>query len=296
MIRIKNDQKGFSLVELMVVLAISSIVMGGMYAVYNSQLKANVTQQAVVEMQQSLRTAMYLMARDLRMAGYDPYDMDDKDDLGIVTAGQASVIFTMDILGGEADLRDNDGDGDTDGDDISLDLNGIDDDGDGFIDEADEADETRFGDGGLDDTGEWIRYALIDDADGDGVCDGSACDLGRAIGSGLVDLDDNDLVPAALNIQAINFVYLDEDGDPIALPISTDLAVEPNISDIRSVQITIVARSGPSEIILDANKPDTRVYTNQQGDTILPAQNDNIRRTVLTSEVRCRNMGLNQEE
>jgi type IV pilus assembly protein PilW len=84
MIRIKNDQKGFSLVELMVVMAISAIVMGGMYAVYNSQLKANVTQQAVVEMQQSLRTALYLMQRDIRMAGYDPYDMPDKDDLGIV--------------------------------------------------------------------------------------------------------------------------------------------------------------------------------------------------------------------
>jgi type IV pilus assembly protein PilW len=270
--------------------------MGGMYAVYNSQIKANVTQQAVVEMQQSLRTALYLMERDIRMAGYDPYDMPDKDDMGIVTADMGSVIFTMDILGGEADGRDNDGDGDTDGDDISLDLNGTDDDGDGFIDEPDEGDEARFGDGALDDAGEWIRYALTDDADGDGVCDGSACDLGRASGSGLIDLDDDDLVPAALNIQAINFVYLDEAGDPLPLPISTDPLVDPNTSDIRSVQITIVARSGPSEIVMDANKPDTRVYTNQQGDTILPAQNDNIRRTVLTSEVRCRNMGLNQDE
>jgi hypothetical protein len=119
--------------------------------------------------------------------------------------------------------------------------------------------------------------------------------LGRASGSGLIDLDDDDLVPAALNIQAIDFVYLDEDNDLIPLPISTDPAVDPNTSDIRSVQITIVARSGPSEIVMAANKPDTRVYTNQQGDTILNAQNDNIRRTVLSSEVRCRNMGLNLE-
>jgi type IV pilus assembly protein PilW len=262
--------------------------MGGMYAVYNSQIKANVTQQAVVEMQQSLRTALYLMERDIRMAGYDPYDTAAA---GIVAAEAGSVTFTMDILGGEADGRDNDGDGDTDGDDISLDLNGIDDDGDGFIDEPDEADEARFGDGDVDEAGEWIRYALTNDADGDGVCDGSACDLGRGINS----LDPDDLVPAALNIQAINLVYLDEDGNILATPVSTNPLVDPNTSDIRSVQITIVARSGPSQIVIDANKPDTRVYTNQQGDTVLDAQNDNIRRAVLTSEVRCRNMGLNLE-
>ena len=71
------------------------------------------------------------------------------------------------------------------------------------------------------------------------------------------------------------------------------------LSDIRSVQITIVARAGQNPRQgLPAQQVDSNVYMNQQSrpgddwDIILPAQNDRFRRNMLTTEVSCRNLGL----
>ena len=69
---IKMDKRGFSLVELMVTLVISSIALAGIYGVYKGQLKSYVTQNAVVDIQQNLRNALYVLQRNIRMAGFDP--------------------------------------------------------------------------------------------------------------------------------------------------------------------------------------------------------------------------------
>jgi len=66
------------------------------------------------------------------------------------------------------------------------------------------------GDGDFTDTNEQIRYALTDDDDGDGIADGSPCHLGRETGGA------GGLQAVAENIDALNFVYLDEDGSPTA--------------------------------------------------------------------------------
>jgi len=68
----KRDKRGFTLVELMVTLAISSIALAGMYGVYKAQLMSHVTQNAVVDTQQNLRNTFYIMQRTIRMAGFDP--------------------------------------------------------------------------------------------------------------------------------------------------------------------------------------------------------------------------------
>lgn len=68
----RMDRRGFTLVELMVTLAISSIALAGIYGVYRAQLKSHVTQNAVVDIQQNLRNALYVLQRQIRMAGYDP--------------------------------------------------------------------------------------------------------------------------------------------------------------------------------------------------------------------------------
>ncbi|MBW2000621.1 MAG: prepilin-type N-terminal cleavage/methylation domain-containing protein [Deltaproteobacteria bacterium] len=72
-IRRANDH-GFTLVELLVALAIVSIVTGGIYSAYSSQQKTYVIQEDVASMQQNLRAAMYYLEREIRMAGYDPTD------------------------------------------------------------------------------------------------------------------------------------------------------------------------------------------------------------------------------
>jgi prepilin-type N-terminal cleavage/methylation domain-containing protein len=63
---------GFTLVELMVTLALASFLMAGIYKVYQAQLKAQVTQNAVRDTQEDLRSAFFFMERTIRMAGFDP--------------------------------------------------------------------------------------------------------------------------------------------------------------------------------------------------------------------------------
>ncbi len=87
--------------------------------------------------------------------------------------------------------------------------------------------------------------------------------------------------PLAEYVDALDFVYLDKDGNPLTTPVS-----EPN--KIRSVQITLVGRTAmPSP-----NYKDTAVYSNQQGNVVFGPANDSYKRLLLTTEVLCRNMAL----
>ena len=95
------------MVELLVVLAISSIVLSLMYTVYRSQLKSHSTQQEQVEMQQNLRATLYLLERDIRMAGHGPNG--GVADPAITIAGVNEIEFAMDITGGST-LEPSDGD------------------------------------------------------------------------------------------------------------------------------------------------------------------------------------------
>lgn len=95
------------MVELMVVLAISSIVLTLMYQTYTAQLKSHTTQQELVEMQQNMRAALYLIEREIRMAGYAPEG--GLADPPITAAGADSISFAMDITDGTS-LDQSDGD------------------------------------------------------------------------------------------------------------------------------------------------------------------------------------------
>ncbi|MCW5200417.1 PilW family protein [Desulfobulbus sp. F4] len=63
---------GFTLIELMIAIAMVSLLAGAMYSVYSIQQKSYTVQEQVTEMQQKMRSALDIMTRDLRMAGYDP--------------------------------------------------------------------------------------------------------------------------------------------------------------------------------------------------------------------------------
>ena len=274
---IRNNKGGFTLIELLIAMAISTVVMTAIYSAYQSQLKSHITQQKVVEMQQNARAAMFVMEREIKMSGYDPLE----SDVPKITSARINFIeFTMDTTGGEAD--------------------GLDNDGDGLTDEADEKADKQ-----TDDAFEQIRYFISNDADNDGIADSLDCNLQRQYWDGAdwqpnlaTDPTDADI---ALDIDALNFVYLDANGDDLI-----DYALTPPqvpaalLDDIRSVQISIVARAGQNERQgLPGKKLDTTVYMNQQDrpgddwDIILPAPNDRFRRVILTSDVKCRNLGLN---
>jgi len=266
-----RNNTGFTLIEILIAMAISGVVLGGIYQVYTNQMRVNNTQNQVVDMQQNVRVAMYFMERDIRLAGFNPTGGasvttigPNNTSVGINTASANTITLSMDQAGGEGDNEDNDRDGETD--------------------------ETPECDGSGDD--EIITYSLSNDVnpvDGqnDALFDGSntACNLLRN-GQRL-----------ASNIDALNFVYLGvDDTDPTcgeACLLGTPTTPQ-ELADIRAVQITIIARSGANIPGLSVPFTDENEYHNQPplGDIVLPRLNDGFRRVRLTTEVRVRNNGL----
>jgi len=265
--------QGFTMVELLIAMVISAIVLGAVYSTYRSQQQSYIVQDQIGGMQQNLRAAMYHMARDVRMAGYDPVlsgkfgitdiklrNMDNVEDV----SGNSSIKFTID--------KDEDG---------VLDSNEtiyycIYDypvaSPDGTPDFA-----RRVGGGGrqlLAENIEALGLAYAFDSDNDGELDTSAGSVIWAIDS------DND------NVLDIN-LDTDNDGD-IDINDSaegTSLAANVNTDDIRAAMIWLLARSDRE----DRDFYDTRTYVvaNQR---ITP--NDGIRRRLMTTTVEFRNLGL----
>jgi type IV pilus assembly protein PilW len=117
----RRNKSGFTMVELLVVLAVSSILMSLMFQVYKSQLKSHTTQQELVEMQQNMRAVLYLMEREIRMAGHGPNG--GVADPSITTAQIDSIAFAMDLTGGTS-LEPSDGDTGDAGERISYFIDG----------------------------------------------------------------------------------------------------------------------------------------------------------------------------
>jgi len=65
------NERGLTLIELLVALVIFALALGGIYRIFVFQSRAYTVQDQVVEVQQGTRSAMEILLRDLRMAGYD---------------------------------------------------------------------------------------------------------------------------------------------------------------------------------------------------------------------------------
>jgi type IV pilus assembly protein PilW len=61
-----RNQKGFTLIEFLVAMAVAGIVMAGIYSAYYSQQKSFVVQDEMAEMQQNLRAAMFFMVAPMQ--------------------------------------------------------------------------------------------------------------------------------------------------------------------------------------------------------------------------------------
>ncbi len=143
---------GFTLLELMVTLFISSIIMVAAYSSFHSQQQSFISQDQVTEIQENIRAGLDMMMREIRMAGYDP---SDSVNAGIVIATAGQLSFTQD-LNGDGDLSDSN-------ESVTY----------GFS-AADDAD----GNG------------IVDDINGDGVVNDIAS-LGRNTGGGFQAIADN---------------------------------------------------------------------------------------------------------
>jgi len=104
------NNKGFTLVELMISLAMTGIIIAAVYSVYTLQQKTHTAQDQVVEMQQNIRAATMIMEQELRMAGYDPTS---DADATFTAATVAGFGFGQDIT--DTAGTDTDGDGKLDG-------------------------------------------------------------------------------------------------------------------------------------------------------------------------------------
>jgi len=107
------NNQGFTLVELMVAMAISLVVMGAIFLTFKSQQDSYVIQDQITATQQNLRSAMYMLTRDIQMAGYytnfdtETYTM-DWDDLGVNEVIRP-LIYARDNIadGGGDNIKDN---------------------------------------------------------------------------------------------------------------------------------------------------------------------------------------------
>ena len=139
-------------------------------------------------------------------------------------------------------------------------------------------------DGDTSDPNEVIRYTLADHgSDGD------------------TDLLRNGALIAE-NIDALDFVYLDKDDTPLDDDGNGNVTKEDTLDLIRSVQITMVARTG----IEDPHFIHDTTYKNQQGAIVFSVASDGIdndgdgsvdeagevdhfRRRLITTNIKCRN-------
>lgn len=297
-----KSNRGFTLIELVITLAMVAIIGVALSSTYRSQVQSYTVQEQVVGVQQNLRSAMDFIAKEIRLAGYDP--LDGRAKAGFVAAGNNSIRFTLDVT-------DNGGTGGGDGDtgdaneDIRYALY------DAYADGIN--DLGRDTGGGLQpvvENVEAIAFAYAFDANGDGILDTYdavnlnnitpapvfAADRERVIWA--IDTNGNNDLDTNLDTDGDGFI--DENDGPgpggngtMGGRTLADLAGNaiPDVAfaDIRAVRVWLLARtrSGDNNYVNSHTYAvGNRVITpNTDGD----ATNDNCRMRILRTIIECRN-------
>lgn len=98
----RKNESGFTLIELMIGIAMAGIVGGVIYSAYNIQTKIYSEQDRTAEMQQNIRAGMSYLQREVRTAGYNSKDTTDAtcggtNKPGFHTTTSDSLGFSMDL-------------------------------------------------------------------------------------------------------------------------------------------------------------------------------------------------------
>lgn len=101
-----RSQQGFTLIEMLIAIAIGSVLIGAVANTFINQRKVYATQEQVALMVQNSSAGLDFMRREIMNAGYDPTETSGA---GIVAASLTSLQFTMD-LNGDDDIDDADED------------------------------------------------------------------------------------------------------------------------------------------------------------------------------------------
>jgi len=91
---------GFTLVELIITMAIGMIVLAALYSVFIMQNRTLSAEEQITAMQQNARIGMDIMLRDIRMAGYNPTKTASwvsGTKPGLINAAADSLNFVSDL-------------------------------------------------------------------------------------------------------------------------------------------------------------------------------------------------------
>lgn len=89
-----RTQHGLTLIEMLVAMAVGSIVLAGIYGTFIQQQRVYTLQDHMVRLQQNARIGMALMVNEIRMAGFDPTE---SGGMGIQAGDRQSIRFTRDM-------------------------------------------------------------------------------------------------------------------------------------------------------------------------------------------------------
>jgi type IV pilus assembly protein PilW len=96
-----NNERGVSLVELLVVLAIFSVVMAGVYATYLVQVRHSTREYMLAESEMEIEIAKNIIERDIMMAGYgiaDNYGSLSIDPLPVGSTDAVSALASDSLI------------------------------------------------------------------------------------------------------------------------------------------------------------------------------------------------------
>ncbi len=284
--------KGFTLIELLIAMLISGIIAAGIFTAFESQQNSYIVQDDMAVMQQNLRAGIDMMAREIRMAGYDPEGTGKFGIIDIRPRGTNYAVNTS--FSGNAALQ------------ISYDY-----DGNGVIGGSEkvffsicdfpisapdgDTDLARDSGGGrqmLAENIEALGIAYAFDADGDGKIDtynvsGKPQIIWAVDSNGDNKLDINLDTNGDGTINAADGPGIGGNGLISGKPISPV-----DVDAIRAVRIWILAETSDP----DRNFVNTKTYV--VGNKIITPdkdtnpKNDNLHMRLLTSIVKCRNLGL----
>jgi len=277
----KKSSKGFTLVEILLTLVMSSIVTTAIYTVYISHNKSYIRQEQIVEVQQNIRAAMLYLSRDIRIAGYDPLK---KGIFGFTKIDFRDIDNNSDVIGYNSnDLTA-----------FSSIQFSFDDDEDGILDSNETISyalydyPTASPDGRTDlsrSTGkrrliaegiEAIAFAYAYDNDEDG-----RIDVGTTNGNIIWAIDSDNDSDLDKNLDTNDDGNIDINDTIGGTPLVSDVTLD----KIKTVRIWILARA--KKITQEYSDTRTYVVGNKR---ISPA--DGFQRRLLMTTVQCRNMGL----